>query len=92
MAWISAELESAKNPPTRRQVDEILRYAARRAKPRFYADENFPLQAVALLRGMGARVTTVQEAGRTGHPDENHAAYALGNGLILLTCDGATPW
>jgi predicted nuclease of predicted toxin-antitoxin system len=64
-----------------------LRYLARKEKPRFYADEGFPARAVAILRNMGGRVTTVQETNRRRHPDENHAAYALRNGLILLTCD-----
>jgi predicted nuclease of predicted toxin-antitoxin system len=30
---------------------------------------------------------TVQDAGLRHHPDENHAAYALRNGLVLVTCD-----
>jgi hypothetical protein len=36
---------------------------------------------------MGGRVITVQDSGRRGEPDENHAAYALKHGLILATCD-----
>jgi hypothetical protein len=77
----------AKNPPIREEIAEVERYAARKAKPRFYADENFPAQAVAILREWGARVETVQEAQLCGHPDENHAAYALKHCLVLLTCD-----
>ena len=53
----------------------------------FFADEDFPAQAVEILRKMGARVTTVQEIGQRCHPDENHSAYALRNGLVLLSCD-----
>jgi predicted nuclease of predicted toxin-antitoxin system len=87
MAWVDSAVLAADNPASPKEVQEILRYVARKAKPRFYADENFPAQAVALLRRMGGRVETVQEARRSGHPDENHAAYALRNGLVLLTCD-----
>jgi MOSC domain-containing protein YiiM len=29
---------------------------------------------------------TAQEANRRGHPDENHAAFALKDGRVLLTC------
>lgn len=74
-------------PVSPREAREVLLYSSRRAKPRFLADENFPAKAVAVLRSMGARVVTVQEARTTGHSDENHAAYALRNGLVLLTCD-----
>jgi predicted nuclease of predicted toxin-antitoxin system len=70
-----------------KDADEVLRYFARRAKARFYADENLPKEAVGILRGMGAKVLTVQEANKRGEPDENHAAYALKKGLVLLTCD-----
>jgi len=54
---------------------------------RFYADENFPYLATRMLRRFGAQVVTVQEADLRRHPDENHAAYALRYGYILLTCD-----
>ena len=87
MTWVNSAVLVAKDPPSQKEVQEVLRYVARKAKPRFYADENFPVQAVALLREIGARVETVQESGRRGHPDENHATYALRKGLILLTCD-----
>ena len=36
---------------------------------------------------LGAKVITAQEVRLRQHPDENHAAYALKNGYILLTCD-----
>jgi hypothetical protein len=87
MTWIDTAVLAAKNPPSQREEQEVLRYLARRAKPRFYADENFPEQAVAILRKEGAKVKTVHEARQQGHPDENHTAYALRNGLVLLTCD-----
>jgi predicted nuclease of predicted toxin-antitoxin system len=62
-------------------------YLRRRAKVRFYADENFPYLATRMLRRFGAQVVTVQDAGLRRHPDENHAAYALRYGYVLLTCD-----
>ena len=30
---------------------------------------------------------TVQDVARRRHPDENHGAYALKHGYILITCD-----
>jgi hypothetical protein len=34
-----------------------------------------------------AKVTTAEQARLRRHPDENHAAYALRHGYVLLTCD-----
>lgn len=75
------------DPPTTKEAQEVLHYLALRAKARFYVDENFPTSAVILLRSIGAQVRTANDAGLLGHPDENHAAYALRNGLVLLSCD-----
>ena len=56
------------------------------------ASRNLPLPssaAVKLVRSSGVHVLTAQEADRQGqgHPDENHAAFALKDGRVLLTCD-----
>jgi hypothetical protein len=83
MVWKNIKTED----PPRKEKQQVLDYVARKAKARFYADEGFPAHAVAILREMGARVETVQEASQTGHPDENNAAYALKKGLVLLSCD-----
>jgi predicted nuclease of predicted toxin-antitoxin system len=53
----------------------------------FYTDENFAPRSIQILANMKARVTTAQDQGLKRHPDENHAAFALKNGLFLLTCD-----
>ncbi len=58
-------------------------YCKRRAKPRFYADEDFPRAAMELLRTR-ADVLTDQEAGLRAHPDENQSAFALKEGRILV--------
>lgn len=87
MAWIDEETLSAKDYPSKKEVNQVLEYVSRRAKARFYADENFPAKAVAILRDVGARIKTVQETRQRRHPDENHAAYALRNCLVLLTRD-----
>jgi uncharacterized protein DUF5615 len=76
MLWMDTEVSSAQNRPTPKEIEQVERYAARRVKPRFYADENFPDRAVALLRKLGGPVKTVREVGLRGHPDENQAAYA----------------
>jgi predicted nuclease of predicted toxin-antitoxin system len=87
MPWVDSKELSEQKPPSKKEAQEVLTYLARRAKPRFYADENFPSEAVRILRAMGAKVLTVHETRKTRHPDENHAAYALRNGLVLLSCD-----
>lgn len=87
MAWVDITTLVQANPPTKKEVAQVIKARQRKAKPRFYADENFPIQATQLLRNGRARVITAQEAGLTRHPDENHAAYALRRGYVLLTCD-----
>ncbi len=87
MAWTNVEDLVAVNPPSPREAQEVLDNLAKRAKARFYADENFPPTATAILRDMGATVVTAKEAGLMGRPDESHVAYARRNGLVLVTCD-----
>lgn len=87
MPWVDSSDIYAADPATPKEIAQVVDYTRRRTKPRFYADENFPTLAVEMLRSMGARVVTVQDVLRRRHPDENHTAYALKHGLILLTCD-----
>ena len=87
MAWTNIEDIVAADPPSPREAREVLDNLARRAKARFYADENFPAKATAILRDMGAKVVTAQEAGLMSHPDENHVSYARKNGLTIVTGD-----
>src|SRR5215207_5455287 len=70
------EADLAKYTPSKKQK-----------KMRFYADEDVPRQAVKVLRQKGYDVRTVQEAGKRGHPDENHLAAAKKQDRILITCD-----
>lgn len=83
MPWI----ELVADEPTEREKRQVIDFARRKAKSRFYADENFPELATAILRQLKADVLTVQDARRRGHPDENHAAEALRLGRVLITCD-----
>jgi predicted nuclease of predicted toxin-antitoxin system len=55
----------------------------------FYADEQFPLQVVKILRGLGHDVLTVQEAGNGGQgiPDEKVLAFAINQKRAILTLD-----
>jgi predicted nuclease of predicted toxin-antitoxin system len=87
MPWVEINASLIEYPPTEKEIAQVEDYHARRAKPRFYADEGFPAQAVEVLREWGARILTVQEAGKRRHPDENHLAYALKKGLVFITCD-----
>jgi predicted nuclease of predicted toxin-antitoxin system len=87
MGWTDISLVVANGLPPQKQIDEVFRNLGRRAKARFYADENFPTKAVSILRAMGARTRTAQEAALLGHPDENQLAYARRHGLVLLTRD-----
>jgi predicted nuclease of predicted toxin-antitoxin system len=52
---------------------------------RLYADEDFPLGAVLILRGFGHDVLTVQEAGRSGAEDFEVLADATADGRVVLT-------
>jgi predicted nuclease of predicted toxin-antitoxin system len=54
---------------------------------RFYADENFPLLVVEMLRQLGHDVLTTAEAGTAGRgiPDEEVLAFATGQNRILIT-------
>src|SRR5437870_12833705 len=87
MAWVNIEAKVRGYPPSEREKREVDGLVARKAKPRFHADENFPTIATDILRLRGADVLTVQEARLVGHPDENHSANALRLGRILITCD-----
>lgn len=50
-----------------------------------YADEQFPLPVVELLRAFGHDVLTVQEAGNAGLSDPEVLAFAVGQRRVLLT-------
>ena len=87
MSWVNlVELVRA-NPPTKKEIDQVLEFQRRKAKVSFYTDENFPSAVTQLLRKMRARVTTASDEGMRRHPDENHSAFALRHGHVLLTCD-----
>ena len=87
MAWINVRDLPGRGLPTPQEMREVEGNIARRAKARFYADENFPTAAIDHLCELGAKVITAQEAGLRRHPDENHTAYALRTKAILVTCD-----
>jgi len=87
MPWVNAVEIAKQNTPTKKEIEQIIDYRRRKAKAKFYADENFPTAAVRFVRSRGVHVLTAQEAERKGHPDENHAAFALKDGRVLLTCD-----
>ncbi|HEY9851137.1 MAG TPA: DUF5615 family PIN-like protein [Leptolyngbyaceae cyanobacterium] len=54
---------------------------------RLYADEQFPLVVVELLRSLGHDVLTVREAGNAGLgiPDPEVLAFAVSNDRAVLT-------
>jgi len=84
MPWVNLVVDPE---PTEREKEQVIDYVRRRAKPRFYADENFPGAAIRMLKRLGADVLTVRDVRRHGHPDKNHTAEALRLGRILITCD-----
>ncbi len=86
MPWVYID-DLPQPMPSKREVEEIEEYLRRKKKPRFYADENFPEQAIAILREWGADVSTAKQANKLGHPDEDHLAEARSLGRILITCD-----
>ena len=81
--WVDFKVEAVKP----KEVQQVWDYSKRKAKARFYADENFPEQAIGLLRTMGAKVQTHHHARLSGHPDQDQLAYAREKGLVLVTCD-----
>jgi len=87
MPWIDVQTPVGKDDPAEREKRQVNDFVRRKAKPRFYADENFPELAIAILKGFKADVLSVRDIGRSGHPDENHAAEALRLGRVLITCD-----
>ena len=87
MGWVNIVEVIRANPPTQKEIDQVIDYQRRKAKASFYADENFPSIATQVLSKMSARVTTARDEGLKRHPEENHAAFALKHGLVLLTCD-----
>jgi hypothetical protein len=87
MPWIDSQRVVRDNEPAEQEIQEVEEFARRKAKPRFYADENFPTLAVSVLRDLKAHVLTVQANRARGHPDGNHVAAALRLGRILITCD-----
>ncbi|WP_449418579.1 DUF5615 family PIN-like protein [Phormidium nigroviride] len=54
---------------------------------RIYADEQYPIQVVELLRALGHDVLRVQEAGNANQkiPDEEVLAFAIKNERAVLT-------
>jgi len=88
MPWLDpVDIAKRYPPPTKKEIEQFHKYSRQRTKPKFYADENFPIAGVRLLRANDLQVLTAQDASLLGHPDENHAAFALKNGRVLLTCD-----
>jgi Domain of unknown function (DUF5615) len=87
MPWVDIQKPVGDDEPTEREKRLVIEFARRKAKPRFYADENSPRLASAILRRLKADVLTVQDNRRKGHPDENHVAEALRLGRVLIACD-----
>jgi predicted nuclease of predicted toxin-antitoxin system len=52
---------------------------------KLYADEQFPLPVVELLRSLGHNVMTVQQAGNAGGSDPEVLAFAVSNERAVLT-------
>ena len=86
MPWVNS-FDVPGERASEREIRQVLDYMRRKAKARFYADENFPAMATEILGERGADVLTVQEHRRRRHPDENHSAEALRLGRVLITCD-----
>jgi aspartyl/asparaginyl-tRNA synthetase len=87
MPWVDVQGLVIADEPTQREKEQVTEFVRRKAKPRFYADENFPILATTILRRRKADVLTVQDTRRKRHPDENHAAEALRLRRVLITCD-----
>jgi predicted nuclease of predicted toxin-antitoxin system len=87
MPWVNTS-DLPGDELSKREEKELRDYERQKKKmPRFYADEDFPPQAVRIIREVGLNVLTAAEAGTRGHPDENQLAEAKRQGRILLSCD-----
>jgi predicted nuclease of predicted toxin-antitoxin system len=87
MAWVPLTDLPERRAANARETREVELFARRRAKPRFYADENFPPLATEVLRNLDASVVTVQEQRRRGHPDENVISETRRLRRVLITRD-----
>lgn len=52
---------------------------------KLYADEQFPRPVVALLRGFGYDILTVQESGNAGFSDPQVLEFAIANKRAVIT-------
>ena len=94
MPWVDATEIYASHPATEKEIAQVVEYRRRRAKPRFYTDENFPKLASDILISMGAKLLTAQVTPLQGAPRREscrlrlearvHTAY-LRPGLIWIT-------
>lgn len=87
MSWINLIDLVRANPPTQKEIEQVLEYRRKNAKARFYVDENFPSRATEVLRSMGGRVITVQDSGRRGHPDSSVKTSGILRPAIALRID-----
>ena len=71
MPWMDLVEAINHDPPTKKEIEEVIDYRRRKAKPKFYADENLPTAAMRLIRSGGCNVLTANEVELQGHPDEN---------------------
>ncbi len=85
MPWIPVLVGTP--PPPTKEIAEIESAARRKRRSRFYADENFPAKAAAVIKSKRYNLVTAQGAGMCGMPDEAQAAFAQQQGRVLLTCD-----
>lgn len=86
MAWV--RIEDLPTPePSRKEIEELVRYSRMRIWPRFVADESVPDEVLRCLQRKGLDVLTHHQAGLTGHSDEDYISFAKRDGRILVTCD-----
>ncbi len=54
---------------------------------RYFADQHFPGPVSDGLLRRGVDILTTQQAGRCGHSDPDHLAFATGEGRVLVSFD-----
>jgi hypothetical protein len=86
MPWIDVE-EEGRNAATREQIGSPPYAEKGKRRPRFYADETVPTQAISLLRKRGFDVVAARKGAGGGLPPENQLAFARRFARILVTCD-----
>jgi predicted nuclease of predicted toxin-antitoxin system len=87
MPWIDVDEGEGIAPNERGRARAAPHAETGKARPRFFADETIPTQAISLLRKRGFDVIAARIGGGGVVPAQNQLAFARRFARILVTCD-----